>query len=344
MRILIDDKIPYISGFAEQVGEIFYKNGGSITAEDVRNMDALIIRTRTHCDASLLKDSQVKFIATATIGFDHIDTQYLAKKGIEWTNCPGCNAASVGQYITCSLLLLEEAGHIHLSNCTVGIVGVGHVGTQVEAAVRRLGCRVLLCDPPRADKEGKEKFSTLEEVMSQADVITFHTPLTRNGDHPTYHLADASFFEHLPKCPVIINSARGEVVSNSALKAALKNQKIRTAIVDTWENEPNIDLELLDKVFLGTPHIAGYSADGKACGSRMALSAVARFFGKPDHFEIQPPALPTDFSYYPEDTNPTRPADSPLRLYNPRRDSDALKTHPEQFEYLRGHYPLRREK
>ena len=344
MRILIDDKIPYISGFAEQVGETFYKNGGSITAEDVRDMDALIIRTRTHCDASLLEDSQVKFIATATIGFDHIDTQYLAEKGIEWTNCPGCNAASVGQYIACSLLLLEEAGHIQLSNCTVGIVGVGHVGTQVEAAVRQLGCRVLLCDPPRADKEGKEKFSTLEEVMSQADVITFHTPLTHNGDHPTFHLADVSFFNHLPKCPVIINSARGEVVSNPALKAALRDHKIRTAIVDTWENEPNIDLELLNEVFLGTPHIAGYSADGKACGSRMALSAVARFFGQPDHFDIQAPAIPTDFCYYPEDTNPTRPADSPLRLYNPRRDSDALKTHPEQFEYLRGHYPLRREK
>ena len=278
MRILIDDKIPYISGFAEQVGETFYKNGGSITADDVRDMDALIIRTRTHCNEALLKGSKVKFIATATIGFDHIDTEYLKQAGIHWTNCPGCNAASVGQYVACSLLLLQEAGHLRLNDCTVGIVGVGHVGTQVAKAVEKLGCRLLLCDPPRAEKEGNEGFATFEEVMTQSDVITFHTPLTRDGAYPTYHLADISFFEQLPKCPVIINSARGEVVSNSALKAALKNQKIRAAIVDTWENEPNIDLELLDKVFLGTPHIAGYSADGKACGSRMALSAVARFF------------------------------------------------------------------
>ena len=344
MRILIDDKIPYISGFAEQVGETFYKNGGSITADDVRDMDALIIRTRTHCNEALLKGSKVKFIATATIGFDHIDTEYLKQAGIHWTNCPGCNAASVGQYVACSLLLLQEAGHLHLNDCTVGIVGVGHVGTQVAKAVEKLGCRLLLCDPPRAEKEGNEGFATFEEVMTQSDVITFHTPLTRDGAHPTYHLADGSFFEQLPKCPVIINSARGEVVSNPALKVALKNQKIRAAIVDTWENEPNIDLDLLDKVFLGTPHIAGYSADGKACGSRMALSAVARFFGKPDQFDIQPPEIPADFCYYPEDSHPARPADSPLRLYNPRRDSDALKAHPEQFEYLRGHYPLRREK
>ena len=286
----------------------------------------------------------MKFIATATIGFDHIDTDYLASAGIGWTNCPGCNAPSVGQYIACSLLLLQEAGHIRLDDCTVGIVGVGHVGTQVALAVERLGCRVLRCDPPRAEKEGSAGFVSYEEVMAQADVITFHTPLTRDGAHPTYHLADTEFFHQLGKRPVIINSARGEVVSNPALKAALKEGLIRTAIVDTWENEPGIDLELLDQVFLGTPHIAGYSADGKACGSRMALEAVARHFGLPDHFDIEAPALPEGFNYYPEDQQEGRPADSPLRLYNPRRDSDALKAHPEQFENLRGHYPLRREK
>ena len=343
MRILIDDKIPYIKGQAERLGETVYKNGGSITAEDVRDADALIIRTRTHCNRELLEGSAMKFIATATIGFDHIDTQYLAEAGIGWTNCPGCNAGSVGQYIACCLLLLEEAGTITLNNCTIGIVGVGHVGTKVAEAVEKLGCRVLRCDPPRAEQEGDAGFTSFEKVMSEADVITFHTPLTREGKYATYHLADTDFFDHLPKRPVIINSARGEVVSNPAVKAALAQKKIRAAIIDTWENEPNIDLELLDQVFLGTPHIAGYSADGKACGTRMALEAVARHFGLDDHFDIQAPAISADFNYYPEDTHAGRSADSPLRLYNPRRDSDALKAHPEQFEYLRGHYPLRRE-
>ena len=343
MRILIDDKIPYIQGSAEKIGETIYKNGGSITAEDARDADVLIVRTRTHCDQALLAGSKVKFIATATIGFDHIDTDYLAQNGIAWTNCPGCNAGSVGQYIACCLLLLAEAGKIDLKNCTVGIVGVGHVGTKVAAAVEKLGCHLLLCDPPRAEKEGAEGFVSYEEIMEKADVITFHTPLTRDGAHPTYHLADADFFNHLPKCPVVINSARGEVVSNPAIKAALAEGKIRAAIIDTWENEPAIDLELLDQVFLGTPHIAGYSADGKACGTRMSLEAVARHFGLPSDFDIQAPAISADFNYYPEDQHEGRPADSPLRLYNPRRDSDALKAHPDQFEYLRGHYPLRRE-
>ena len=344
MRILIDDKIPYIKGQAERLGETVYKNGGSITTEDVRDVDVLITRTRTHCNKALLEGSSVKFIATATIGFDHIDTAYLTEAGIEWTNCPGCNAGSVGQYISSCLLLLSEAGKINLGNCTVGVVGVGHVGTKVVTAVEKLGCHLLLCDPPRAEKEGKEGFSTFDEVMNQADVITFHTPLTRDGAHPTFHMADTEFFNHLAKRPVIINSARGEVVCNSAIKKALNEGKISAAIIDTWENEPNIDLELLDKVFLGTPHIAGYSADGKACGSRMALEAVARHFGMDDHFDIQPPAISADFNYYAEDIHEGRPTNSPLRLYNPRRDSDALKAHPEQFEYLRGHYPLRREK
>lgn len=344
MHILIDDKIPYIQGEAERLGTTTYKNGGSITAEDVREADALIIRTRTCCNRELLADSKVKFIATATIGFDHIDTQYLQEAGIEWTNCPGCNASSVGQYVANSLLLLEEAGHISTRNCTVGIIGVGHVGTQVEAAVKRLGCRVLRYDPPRAAAEGNEGFATMEDLLTEADVLTFHTPLTRSGAYPTYHMADEAFFKRLTRQPVLINSARGEVVSNAALKQALQEGSIRAAVIDTWENEPAIDRELLDKVFLGTPHIAGYSADGKACGTRMALEAVARHFGMTDlTFDIQAPTFSED-SYYHSADRGIRPADSPLRLYNPQRDSENLKQHPEQFEYLRGNYPLRREK
>lgn len=340
MRILIDNKIPYIAGAAEQLGETIYKDGSAITAQDVRDVDVLIIRTRTRCNKELLEGSRVKFIATATIGFDHIDTAYLAQAGIGWTNCPGCNASSVAQYIANALLLLQEAGHLTVNTCTVGIVGVGHVGTQVATALRRMGCRLLLCDPPRAEKEGPEGFASLQTIMEEADVITFHTPLVREGSHPTYHLADTDFFDRLQRHPVIINSARGEVVDNPALKKAMEEGKVRTAVIDTWENEPGIDRELLDKVFIGTPHIAGYSADGKACGTQMALNAVARHFGMPTTFNIKAPELPEGFRYYPADP---RQEDSPLCLYHPRRDDQALREHPEQFEYLRGHYPLRRE-
>lgn len=341
MRILVDDKIPYIQGEAERLGETVYLNGAAIGPEDVRDCDALIVRTRTLCNRQLLENSQVQFIATATIGFDHLDTGYLAEAGIAWSNCPGCNATSVAQYVGNALLLLEEAGHISLNRCTVGIVGVGHVGKAVKEAVERLGCSVLSCDPPRAEAEGPEGFCTLQEIQQQADVITFHTPLVLDGNHPTFHLADTAFFENLKKRPVIINSSRGETVCTEALKEALKGNRICAAVIDTWENEPHIDRELLKAVFIGTPHIAGYSADGKARGTQMALEAVARHFRKDLHFHITPPPLPEGFNYHPGDP---RNASSPLRLYHPYRDSEALKNHPEQFESLRGNYPLRREK
>ena len=342
MKIVIDDKIPFIKGEAERLGETVYLRGDSITAADVRHADALIVRTRTLCNRQLLEGSRVKFIATATIGYDHLDTDYLAQAGIAWANCPGCNATSVAQYVQNCLLLLEQADYISLSHTTVGIVGVGHVGTKVEQAVRALGCRVLLYDSPRQER-GDHGFSSLEELCAQADVVTFHTPLTHSGAHATFHMADAAFFERLQRRPVFINSGRGEVVDEVALKAALATGTIRTAVIDTWEHEPQIDRELLQQVFIGTPHIAGYSADGKANGTRMALEAVARHFGKEADFEILPPSLPEGYAYYAERFSLDHPHAPYLRLYDPRRDSDALKQKPEDFERLRGNYPLRRE-
>lgn len=342
MKIVIDDKIPYIKGEAERLGETVYLRGDSICAADVRHADVLIIRTRTRCNRQLLEGSSVRFIATATIGYDHLDTDYLAQAGIAWTNCPGCNAASVAQYIHSSLLLLDEAGHIQLPHTTVGIVGVGHVGSKVEQAVRALGCRVLLCDPPRQER-GEQGFCSLADIAAQADVVTFHTPLTRSGCHATLHMADTDFFNRLQRRPVLINSGRGEVVDEVALKAALDSGQVRCAVIDTWEHEPNIDRGLLERVFLSTPHIAGYSADGKANGTRMALEAVARHFGLDLSFNIQAPMLPENYAYSMEHFSPRHPHAPYLRFYDPRRDSDALKKRPEDFERLRGDYPLRRE-
>lgn len=356
-----------MQGFAEQLGQVIYLPGASITAQDVRDADVLIVRTRTRCDRHLLEGSNVRFIATATIGFDHIDTNYLREAGIMWTNCPGCNAPSVAQYVGNCLLLLAAHGcwnaeeltpanqaltpqqrlrfaNFKWNNLVVGIVGVGHVGSKVLERLQTWGFKeILCCDPLRAEHE--DGFVSLEEIASRCDIITFHTPLTYQPEHyPTYHLASETFFSQLKRCPVVINSGRGEVVDTQALKDALKSGKVRTAVIDTWENEPCIDLELLESVFLGTPHIAGYSADGKACGTRMALQATARFLGMNEapFSQVSAPDLPEDYAYYP--SGDAHELHQSLRLYDPTRDWLNLKLMPRNFEKLRGDYPLRRER
>lgn len=330
MKIIVDDKIPYIRGAVAAIAdEAVYLPGAAITAADVRDADALIVRTRTRCDEALLGGSRVRFVATATIGHDHLDTDYLDRAGIAWTNCPGCNAASVAQYVRSSLLLIARDFGLCLRAATIGVVGCGHVGSLVAAAARELGMRVLVCDPPL----GRPGFVSLDVLEREADVITFHVPLATAGPHATYHLADSAFFGRLRRRPFIINSSRGAVVDCVALGAALDGGSVRQAVIDTWEGEPAVDRRLLDKVYIGTPHIAGYSADGKVNADNMSIAALCRFFGLTPPPEILPPPLPADFVY----------TGDPLQLYNPLTDSAALKASPESFERLRGDYPLRRE-
>lgn len=336
MKVIIDNKIPYISEAVERIAdEVVYLPGNGFTAADVRDADALIVRTRTRCNRGLLEGSRVRFIATATIGFDHIDVDYCREAGIVWQNCPGCNAGSVEQYLHSVLLLLKRCKGMRLEDTCLGIVGVGHVGSRIERMARSLGLRVLLNDPPRADR-GEAGFVGLPVLARECDIITFHTPLNRNGKYKTFHLADAAFFAALQRKPVVINTSRGEVIDTSALLDALHAGKVKDAVIDTWENEPDIDRELLQEVFLGTPHIAGYSADGKSNATRMALEALCRFFRIQADFRIVPPDLPP--RVYSSD-----PEEAFLQVYDPTRDSDALKLHPEAFEHLRGNYPLRRE-
>ena len=336
MKVIADNKIPYLSEALERVAdEVVYLPGDAFTAEEVKYADALIIRTRTRCNRELLEGSKVKFIATATIGYDHIDTEYCHKAGIVWTNCPGCNAGSVEQYVHSVLLLLKREKGLNLQQATLGIVGVGHVGSRVARMAKELGMRVLLNDPPRADK-GEGGFVDLLTIARKCDVITFHTPLYKEGIYRTFHLADERFFLSLQKSPYIINSSRGEVVDTTALLAALSCGRVKDAVIDTWENEPCINPKLLEAAYIATPHIAGYSADGKANATRMSLEALCRFFHLDTEFEILPPALPPmEFSIDEEEAF--------LQLYNPLHDSGRLKNDPQKFEWLRGHYPLRRE-
>lgn len=338
MKIVIDDKIPYIRDAISRItDDAVYLKGSEIGPGDVANADALIVRTRTRCDEALLKGSRVSFVATATIGFDHIDAGYMQRAGIEWMSCPGCNSSSVAQYLRSVLILLKRQKGMCPAESTIGIVGCGHVGSKVARVASDMGMHVLVCDPPRQERGEQGPFVTMKEIEEQCDVITFHVPLTKDGPHPTYHLADSRFFSRLERRPVIINTSRGAVADNAALLDALIYNKVKDAVIDTWEHEPRISLELLERAWIATPHIAGYSADGKANADNMVVSGLCRHFGLSVPCVIYPPELPPTF--VPADD----PDDLSLQLYNPLDDSARLKASPESFEELRGNYPLRRE-
>ena len=338
MKIIIDNKIPYIKEAVQRIAdEVVYAPGKDFTPELVRDADALIVRTRTHCNRDLLEGSRVKFIATATIGFDHIDMEYCKQAGIEWTNAPGCNSASVAQYIQSSLLVWKSVRNKRLNELTIGIIGVGNVGSKVAKVAQDFGMRVLLNDLPREEKEGAERFSSLKKIAEECDIITFHVPLYKEGKYKTFHLADEVFFQSLKRKPVIINTSRGEVIQTDALLKALNSRMISDAIIDVWEHEPEINRDLLEKTFIGTPHIAGYSADGKANATRMSLDAICNFFQIKGDYEINAPAPASPIIHA------KNHEEAVLQMYNPTEDSNRLKNQPELFETLRGDYPLRRE-
>ncbi len=347
MKFIIDDKIPYIKGALEPFGEVIYLPGSKTTAGIVKDADAIITRTRTICNEKLLEGSSVKFIATATIGFDHIDTNYCKQAGIEWTNAPGCNSKSVEQYIASTLFVLAEKEGFQLNGKTIGMVGVGQVGSKVAKVCEILGMKVLLNDPPRARAEGTEQFVSLDEIKQKADIITLHVPLNMEGEDATFHLAGSAFFESLAKQPIVINSCRGEVVDSVAAKTAIAKQQISGLVLDCWENEPDIDLDLLDKCVLATPHIAGYSKDGKANGTSMSIQAISRKFNLGiDDWQAKNVELPgqtiirLDGSSSSEETLIGKAI---LATYDIRNDDSDLRKDPSQFEKLRGDYPVRRE-
>lgn len=347
MKIVIDDKIPYIRGAFEPLAEVVYLPGSKTTPEVVKDADAIVTRTRTKCNRELLEGSKVKFIATATIGFDHIDTGYCERAGIEWTNAPGCNAESVNQYIASALFSYSMKKRFDLKDKTIGIVGVGHVGSKVARLCEIIGMKVLLNDPPRERVEGPEQFVSLEEIQQEADIITFHVPLNLKGEDATFHMADEKFIRKLEKKPLLINSCRGEVFNSAVIKNALKTGVISGLIADCWENEPDIDLGLLQMADYGTPHIAGYSKDGKANGTKMSVQAISRFFNLGiDNWEPENVELP-EKTKIEIDGNQRREysilAEAVLSTYDIENDDEALKENPQLFEKLRGDYPVRRE-
>ena len=344
MKIIADKNIPFLKGIAEVYGDVTYLSGTDFTKEVIKDADTLIVRTVTHFDGNMLEGSNVKLICSATIGYDHIDTNYCEQHGITWKNAPGCNSGSVQQYIISSLLVLSQKKGISLQGKTIGIVGVGNVGSKVAKACELLGMRVLRNDPPRQYQEGVSRFVDLDTIKREADIITFHTPLIKEGAYKTYHLADTTFFNELKKKPVIINSARGGIIETCAIKEALSNEIISGAIIDCWENEPTIDLEYMKMVDIATPHIAGYSADGKANATRMSLDSLADFW-KMDKDSINSIVIPDvdnnliDYS----SIEKNQVSNIILKTYNPLRDHDLLNSQPSSFSTLRSNYSLRRE-
>jgi len=347
MKIIIDDKIPYIRGAFEGVAEVVYLPGSKTTPEIANDADAIVTRTRTICNEKLLAGSSVKFIATATIGYDHIDTDYCDAAGIQWTNAPGCNSKSVEQYIASTLMVLAERKNLQLKDLCLGVVGVGNVGSKVARVGNLLGMKVLQNDPPRERAEGSDAFVCLKQIMDEADIITLHVPLNMKGEDATFHLGNEAFFSGLKKNPVIINSCRGEVVNTQAVKTALKNNQISGFVCDCWENEPDIDLELLAMTEIATPHIAGYSKDGKATGTEMSVHAISKHFDlglenwHPSGVELpEKPVFELDGTGLSEQEIVAKAI---LFTYDIRNDDQDFRKDPSKFEQLRGDYPTRRE-
>ncbi|MFC2087292.1 4-phosphoerythronate dehydrogenase [Bacteroidota bacterium] len=347
MKIIIDNKIPFIKGVLENFCDIEYLPSEKITGTQVKRADGLIIRTRTKCNRELLKDSNIKIIATATIGFDHIDTHYCDTHSIQWYNAPGCNSGSVQQYIASALIRISEKYQFNLKDITLGIIGVGHVGSKVEKLAQTLEIKVLLNDPPRERNEQNSIFLPLDFVLTHSDIVTVHVPLSYEGIDKTYRMVNTEFLNKMKSGSVLINTSRGEVVHETELISALKDNKISGAVLDVFENEPQINTELLSLIDIGTSHIAGYSRDGKANATAAAVNRIAEFFNFPlnnwyPEWLIQPEnnLITLDSNDFDEFEIIKKVI---LHTYDILKDHFDLAHSPRNFERLRVNYWNRRE-
>jgi len=352
MKIIADENIPFVREAFSTLGEVTALPGREITAKNLGDAEVLLVRSVTRVGPELLSGSNVKFVATATIGYDHLDVDYLKKEGIEFASAPGSNANSVAEYVLSALFVLAERGDFNLAKKVVGIVGCGNVGSNLLAKLRALDVTCLVNDPSLKEQTGGTDFAELEEILS-TDIITLHVPLEYSGRYPTYHLVNEAFLSRMKKGTILINTSRGSVVDEIALRQALEVGEI-SAVLDVWEHEPDINIELLGKVAIGTPHIAGYSFDGKVRGTEMIYEAACKFFGVTPNWSAQdhlpnPVIKRMMFSNTVADPDVIRSAI--LACYDVRADDASMrgiltKPHPDRgryFESLRKNYPVRRE-
>ncbi|HEY0288825.1 MAG TPA: 4-phosphoerythronate dehydrogenase PdxB [Pseudomonas sp.] len=353
MRIVADENIPLLDAFFAGFGEISRYPGRTLDRAAVADADILLVRSVTKVGRQLLEGSSVRFVGTCTIGTDHLDLDYLAEAGIQWSSAPGCNARGVVDYVLGSLLTLAEIEGVDLNQRTYGVVGAGQVGGRLTNVLRGLGWNVLVCDPPRQAAEGGDYIS-LEEVIERCDVISLHTPLTKTGDLATWHLFDRVRLEQLKPGAWLINAARGPVVDNSALREVLLEREDLQAVLDVWEKEPHVDVELAELCVIGTPHIAGYSLDGRQRGTAQIYQALCAHLGEAPHLTLDQ-LLPKPWLAQVTLDAATDPAWALNMLcrgvYDPRRDDADFRrslvgdaqSQRLAFDVLRKHYPARRE-
>jgi erythronate-4-phosphate dehydrogenase len=352
MNIFIDENIPYADDFFSDIGDITRFAGRELTAEQMTHADVLLVRSITKVNQTLLSQADnLSFVGTATIGEDHIDKTLLVNKGVTFTSAPGCNAVSVAEYVISSLYVLAEKYHFDLLTKTIAIVGVGNIGKALQKKLTALGINLLLCDPVREQTE--DGFVSLDYALTHADVVTFHTPLTANGDHSSFHLLNEGNIQLLKQDVCLINASRGEVIDNQALLNEIyrrdKNQELTIKLVlDVWENEPNPLLELIEYTDIASAHIAGYSLEGKARGTEMLYQAVCQHLNLPivkklDELLPIPSVTQLTLNNQEQDVNQLKQV---IHLvYDPRRD-DALFRNllaVKGFDWLRKNYPIRRE-
>lgn len=340
LKIVAESSVPYIQGVAEELGEVTYLPSEEFAPEVVKEADWLIIRSTTKCGRALLEHSRVQLITSATIGFDHIDTHFCHQAGITWYNAPGCNAEAVAQYFATAIALRAVECGWDPRGKVIGIVGVGNVGRRVARNVRALGMKVLLNDPPRARAEGSAGFVSLQEIATRADIIAFHVPLIKEGEDRTVHLLDDRLVDLLQRKPIIMNACRGAVTDTSALLRGLREGKITDLVMDCWEGEPNISQELLKQTWLATPHIAGFSAQGKANGARTCIEHGLEHFGL--KLSSSEPLYPTPLSAPLLHLSSSQPLwEALLQTFDIRRVDRTLRERSQEFETLRReyHYP-----
>ncbi|MCF7981972.1 MAG: 4-phosphoerythronate dehydrogenase PdxB [Pseudomonadales bacterium] len=353
MKIIADENISKVEEFFVELGEVQTLPGRAITKETVAHADVLLVRSVTPVNKVLLEGSSVKFVGTCTIGTDHVDLDYLRDQQIGFASAPGCNADAVVDYVIFALAALALNRHISLQQKTLGIVGLGNVGSRLKARAEAFGLNCLCCDPPLQHR-GVEDLVPLEALLAEADIISLHTPLTHRGKDATYHLLNADNLPQIKREGILINTARGPVVDNVALKRLLSERKDICAVLDVWESEPSIDVSLLEQVSLATPHIAGYSLEGKLRGTAMIYQSVCDFFGceqLPSLEKLWPAEKEVRLENLVGESWEKQVYQVLLQCYDIRQDSAALKALKTSnkkdigtgFDHLRKTYPMRRE-
>lgn len=348
MKILVDENMPYAVELFGRLGDVQAVPGRPMPREMLAGAGALMVRSVTKVDQKLLTGSAVGFVGTATAGTDHIDEAWLQQAGIGFSAAPGCNAIAVVEYVFSALMMLAERDGFYLRDKTVGIIGVGNVGSRLDARLKALGGRTLLCDPPRAARGDVGEFWPLEKLVAEADVLTFHTPLNRTGADKTLHLAGAELLDALPDGRILINASRGAVVDNASLLKVLQQGKRLSTVLDVWQPEPELSLPLLDRVDIGTAHIAGYTLEGKARGTTQVFDAFAQYLGQPQSVALNRLLPEAEFSHlrFNGPLDESRLKRLIHLVYDVRRDDALLRQIaglPGEFDGLRKHYQERRE-